>query len=182
MTTTVRTLTRRQVDRGVRDAMARVYLAGYGDPALAESRLDADNFATSTLRRHSRRTGFRLVVAVTDGTVSGFGYGFTGGRGQFWSDWLTGAAPDDIVSTWVGDHFELVDLVVHPDHRGQGISGLLHDHLVEALPQEKALLATTPDEGPAARLYAGRGWQVLVPEIDGATALYGLDLRAEALR
>ncbi|MET0953399.1 MAG: GNAT family N-acetyltransferase [Aeromicrobium sp.] len=179
-TTTVRTLTRRQIDRGVRDALAGVYLAAYGDPSLAESRLDAADFVSSTLRRHSRRRGFRLVVAVTGDTVSGYGYGFTGRTGQFWSDWLAGAAPDDIVETWVGDHFELVDLVVDPSHRGRGISGLLHDHLVDGLPQDKALLATTPDEGPAARLYAGRGWQVLVPGIDGAKALYGLDLRARA--
>ncbi|NRQ50672.1 GNAT family N-acetyltransferase [Aeromicrobium stalagmiti] len=176
MTTTLRTLTRRQVDRSVKDSLAQVYLAAYGDPALPESALDADNFVTSTLPRHARRAGFRLVVATTDDVVSGYGYGFTGRRGQFWSDWLAGAAPEAIVEDWVGDHFELVDLVVDPAFRGQGLSGLLHDALVQDLPHERALLATAPDDGPAARLYSGRGWQVLVPEIDGAKALFGLDL------
>lgn len=182
MTTTVRTLGRRHIDRAHREALARVYLGAYGDATLPESRLDADHFVGSTLDRHSRRAGFRLVVATTDGTVTGYGYGFTGRRGQFWSDWLTGAAPEDVVREWVGNHFELVDLVVHPDHRGGGISGLLHDQLVDGLPQEKALLATVPDGGPADRLYTGRGWQVLVPEIDGAKSLFGLDLRARSDR
>lgn len=182
MTTTVRTLGRRHIDRALREALALVYLGAYGDPALPESRLDAENFVRSTLDRHARRAGFRLVVAETDGIVTGYGYGFTGRRGQFWSDWLSGAAPEEIVREWVGDHFELVDLVVHPDHRGQGLSGLLHDHLVDGLPQEKALLATVPDRGPADRLYTGRGWQVLVPEIDGAKALFGLDLRSPTAR
>jgi len=176
MTTTVKTLARRQIDQTTRDALAGVYLAAYGDEALPESRLDAENFAGSTLRRHARRSGFRLVVSVTDGTVSGYGYGFTGRRGQFWSDWLAGAVPADIVETWVGDHFELVDMVVDPAFRGNGIAGLLHDHLVDGLPQERALLATVPGDGPAPRLYEGRGWQVVAEEIDGAKALYGLDL------
>lgn len=178
MTTTVRALSRKQIDADIRQALAAIYLAAYGDPTLPESQLDADNFVTSTIRRHSRRAGFRLVMATTDGRFSGYAYGFTGKHGQFWSDWLAGAAPSDIVETWVGDHFELVDIVVDPAHRGQGVAGLLHDRLVDGLPQQKALLATTPDDGAAARLYRGRGWQVLVPEIDGHKALYGLDLAA----
>jgi GNAT superfamily N-acetyltransferase len=176
MTTTVKALTRKQIDAETRTALAAIYLAAYGDPSLPESQLDADNFVNSTIKRHARRAGFRMVLATTDGRTSGYAYGFTGKHGQFWSDWLSGAAPAHIVETWVGDHFELVDIVVDPAHRGQGIAGLLHDDLVDGLPQGKALLATTPDEGAAARLYGGRGWQVLVPEIDGAKALYGLDL------
>ncbi len=178
MTTTVQAVTRKQIDADTRKALAAIYLAAYGDAGLPESQLDADNFVTSTIRRHSRRAGFRLVLATTDGETSGYAYGFTGKRGQFWSDWLSGAAPADIVDAWVGDHFELVDIVVDPAHRGQGIAGLLHDELVDGLPQQKALLATTPDDGAAARLYGGRGWQVLVPGIDGEKALYGLDLAA----
>jgi len=178
MTTTVETVGRKQIDRTMRGALARVYRAAYGDPTLPESKLDAENFAESTLKRHARRSGFRLVVSVTDGVVSGYGYGFTGKRGQFWSDWLAGTVPADIVETWVGDHFELVDMVVDPAFRGNGIAGLLHDHLVDGLPQERALLATVPGDGAAPRLYEGRGWQVVAAQIDGEKALYGLDLRA----
>ena len=178
MTTTVQTLGRKQIDRTARSSLARVYRAAYGDPSLPESELDADNFAESTLRRHARRAGFKLVVSVTDGIVSGYGYGFTGKRGQFWSDWLAGAVPAEIVDTWVGDHFELVDMVVDPAFRGNGVAGLLHDHLLDGLPQERALLATVPGGGAAPRLYEGRGWHVVAPRIDGDKALYGLDLRA----
>lgn len=177
MTTTVQTLGRKQIDRALRDALARVYLAAYGDAVLPESVLDAENFAEATLRRHARRAGFKLVVSVTDGTVSGYAYGFTGRRGQFWSDWLAGTVPADIAETWVGDHFELVDMVVDPAFRGNGVAGLLHDELVSGLPQERALLATVPGAGAAPRLYEGRGWQVVAAEIDGSKALYGLDLR-----
>lgn len=178
MTTTVRTLGRRKITGELRADLARVYLAAYGDASLPESHLDADNFAEVTLRRHSRRSGFKLVVSVTDDVVSGYGYGFTGRRGQFWSDWLTGTVPADIAETWVGDHFELVDMVVDPAFRGNGIAGLLHDELIDGLPQERALLATVPGSGAAPRLYEGRGWQVVAAEIDGTKALYGLDLRA----
>lgn len=176
MTTTVQTLVRKQIDRTVRDALTQVYFAAYGHPTLPESLLDAQNFVKSTIPRHAKRNGFRLVLSRTDEKVSGYAYGFTGKRGQFWSDWLAGAAPKDIVETWVGDHFELVDLVVDPAYRGRGIAGSLHDHLVDGLPQERALLATAPDGGAAARLYTSRGWEILVLEIDGSKALYGLDL------
>lgn len=179
MTTTVHTLGPRQIDRDVQQGLGRVFLAAYGDPHLPESELDAQNFVESTVPRHARRKGFRLVLARTDGEVSGYGYGFTGRHGQFWSDWLAGAAPEDIVETWVGDHFELVDIVVDPAFRGRGVAGELHDHLIDGLPQQRALLATTPDSGAAARLYEGRGWRVLVPKIDGTKALYGLDLQAQ---
>lgn len=177
MTTSVETMGRKQIDQATRDALARVYRAAYGDPSLPESRLDAENFAESTLQRHARRSGFKLVVSTTDGTVSGYGYGFTGKHGQFWSDWLAGAVPADIVETWVGDHFELVDMVVDPAFRGNGIAGLLHDSLLAGLPQDRALLATVPGDGAAPRLYEGRGWQVVAAEIDGEKALYGFDLR-----
>jgi ribosomal protein S18 acetylase RimI-like enzyme len=172
----VKVLGRGQVNRQVQDSLAGIYLAAYGDPGLPESRLDAQNFASSTIPRHARRDGFKLVLATTGDQVSGYGYGFTGRRGQFWSDWLAGAAPSDIVETWVGNHFELVDIVVDPGHRGQGIAGQLHDALIDGLPQDRALLATEPDGSAAARLYAGRGWQIISPEIDGTKALYGLDL------
>lgn len=178
MTTTVQTLTSRQIEPEIRQALAQVYLAAYGDASLPESHLDAENFAESTLTRHASRSGFKLVLSRTDGEVSGYGYGFTGKRGQFWSDWLAGTVPTDIVETWVGDHFELVDMVVDPTYRGRGVARLLHDHLLSDLPQERALLATAPGNGAAPRLYEGRGWQIVAAEIDGTKALYGLDLRS----
>jgi ribosomal protein S18 acetylase RimI-like enzyme len=175
--TTARALGRRKITRELRADLARVYLAAYGDATLPESHLDAENFAEVTLRRHARRSGFKLVVSTTDDIVSGYAYGFTGRRGQFWSDWLAVTVPPDIVQTWVGDHFELVDMVVDPAFRGRGVAGVLHDELMDGLPQERALLATIPGAGAAPRLYEGRGWQVVAPEIDGEKALYGLDLR-----
>lgn len=177
MTTTVRTLRPKLITRDVRTDLSSVYLAAYGHSGLPETALDADHFADSTIPRHARRDGFRLVISTTDDQVSGYAYGFTGERGQFWSDWLSDAAPSDIVQEWVGGHFELVDLVVAPAFRGRGVAGELHDHLLRGLPHDRALLATAPDGSAAARLYASRGWHVLVPEIDGAKALHGLDLR-----
>ena len=177
--TTARALGRRKITRELRADLARVYLAAYGDKTLPESHLDAENFAEVTLRRHARRSGFKLVVSLTDDIVSGYAYGFTGRRGQFWSDWLAATVPPDIAQTWVGDHFELVDMVVDPAFRGRGVAGVLHDELMDGLPQERALLATIPGDGAAPRLYESRGWQVVAPGIDGDKALYGLDLRAE---
>ena len=46
------------------------------------------------LPAHARRDGFRLVAALGyEDAVRGFGYGYTGQHGQWWSDHVAGAVP-----------------------------------------------------------------------------------------
>lgn len=122
-----------------------------------------DEWLESVWSRHSDREGFRCRVAVNaDGTVLGFGYGYTGQPGQWWSDQATGALEPDVADEWVGGHFELVELGVLPAGRGRGLGTRLHDDLLDGLPHERALLSTSDnDTDPGRRLYAKRGWQEL---------------------
>ncbi|MGP9538558.1 GNAT family N-acetyltransferase [Brachybacterium sp. AOP43-C2-M15] len=111
--------------------------------------------------QHRSRDDFRLVTAVSAGELLGFGWGYTGQRGQWWSDVVAealGAGDAD----WVGGHFELVELAVRPAQQGRGLGGALHDALLDDLPHSRTLLQTDADaRGAGHRLYRRRGWSVL---------------------
>ena len=131
-----------------------VYAAVFGDP---------DGFGAwrqSPWERHRLRADFRLATAHEAGRMVGFGWGYTGRRGEYWPDLVLEVLPE--ASDWVGGHFELVELAVLPGHRGRGVGRRLHDLLLEGLPHERALLSTTSDEtDPAVRLYRARGWRLV---------------------
>lgn len=117
-----------------------------------------DHWRTDLYDRHASRDGYRLVTAVDGSGVVGFGWGYTGQRGQYWSDLVCDALPAAITDEWVGGHFEVVELAVLPAYRGRGIGRALHDKLLESV-TSRCLLGTSDDlNDPAVRLYLAAGW------------------------
>jgi ribosomal protein S18 acetylase RimI-like enzyme len=115
---------------------------------------------------HLERAGFRFVAAEDEhGRLSGIAYGYHGEPGQWWHDMVAGELTADQRRTWLSSgHFELVELAVRPDLRGQGLGGRLLDAVLagEAGP---ALLSTQVDNERALALYRGRNWETVVPSI-----------------
>ncbi|WP_344197882.1 N-acetyltransferase [Kribbella karoonensis] len=109
------------------------------------------------------------------GPLVGFAYGYTGERGQWWPDRVVEAVEPELAAEWVGGHFEVVELAVHPDAQRQGLGTALMTELMRDLPHRRALLGTDVDDGPAPRLYRRLGWQLLHPDLGWGSALYGLD-------
>ncbi len=59
---------------------------------------DYDDFETwqaDLFARHAGRDGSRLVVGWGGPAVTGFAWGYTGQRGQYWSDLVGAALPGD---------------------------------------------------------------------------------------
>lgn len=130
-------------------------------PTAFEPVPDEDDWRSRFWEQHRGRADFRLVTAEIGGRLVGFSWGYTGERGQWWSDTVH-AALGDAGDGWIGGHFEFVELAVRPEHRGSGIGGALHDALLEGLDHERALLQTDADPASAGhRLYLARGWQVI---------------------
>jgi ribosomal protein S18 acetylase RimI-like enzyme len=131
-------------------------------PDATGERLDA------IVPRHVEREGFHFVAEHDEeGRLAGFAYGYRGEAGQWWRDLVAAAMDDQAREHWLAPgHFEFVELAVRPDLRRRGIGGRLHDALLEGLDAPTAVLSTEVDNRPALALYHGRGWQVLVPEID----------------
>lgn len=135
-----------------RDEVFGVWTATFGPVE------DPDGWADSPWDRHRFRSGYRLALAHDDGRLVGFAWGYTGQRGQYWSDFIARELGSK-VDGWVDGHFEFVELAVIPEARGLGIGGQLHDTLLADLDHHRALLATSSDpDDPAVRLYSSRGW------------------------
>ena len=62
-------------------------------------------------------------------------------------------------------HFELVELMVRPSARRNGLGRRLHDSILDAANAETAVLSTQVDNEPALALYRGRGWRTILPEL-----------------
>jgi ribosomal protein S18 acetylase RimI-like enzyme len=169
----LRELSRHEVER---------LLADRRDELVAvwpEARLD------ELLPWHRGREGFRLICEEDrQGRLAGLAYGYRGAAGQWWHDLVSAAMTEGQRRDWLQPaHFELVELAVRPDLRGRGLGGRLHDAVLADLDAPTAVLSTETDNEAALGLYRGRGWQLLVRELDfGAGRLFcvlGLDLARE---
>jgi ribosomal protein S18 acetylase RimI-like enzyme len=147
-----------------------VYRASFGDEA-------SPGFLEQQLPAHRARAGFSLLGARQGDRLLGFGYGYTGERGQFWTEHVVANSPAELVDTWVGGHFEVVTLAVLPEARSRGIATALMTELVRGRHEPRALLGTGQRPSAARRLYERLGWIELLHDLDGAYSLYGLVLR-----
>ncbi|YAL84606.1 GNAT family N-acetyltransferase [Dermacoccaceae bacterium W4C1] len=122
---------------------------------------DYDSWRSELFERHAARGGFRLVTARDDAKVVGFGCGYVGRRGQYWSDLAYEALPSEVATDWIGGHFEFVELGILPTSRRLGLGQRLHDLLLDGV-TGRCLLSTSDDlNDPAVRLYLRSGWSDL---------------------
>lgn len=129
--------------------------------------LDAGAIAAreEIMRRHFGRRGYRGLIALDTGRLVGFAYGYTGDPGQYWYDKVWAAMTPQQRTKWLEpEHFEFVELAVHPEWQGRGIGGRLHDLLLEGRPESIALLTVRADNTRALQLYRKRGWEVVLDD------------------
>lgn len=120
---------------------------------------------------HSRRIGFRCVIAVdgeeptttyddfvehqsrqSPGQIAGFSYGYRGAIGQWWFNEVARGL-GNVADPWLLDYFELTELHVRPSQQGRGIGEALLRALVAPAPNRAVLLSTPEGENRAWRLY-----------------------------
>ena len=135
---------------------------------------DLDAWRTQMWDRHASRAGFRLALARVEGRLVGFGYGYTGERGQWWTDTAATVLHPDVGSDWLGGHFEIVSIGVAADARGAGIGWQVMATLTGGLEHSRWLLMTTADPAdPARRLYRSAGWAVIGPGLSSDQVIMG---------
>lgn len=124
--------------------------------------------------RHIVRNGFRLARAYDGPGLVGFGYGYTGQRGQWWTDQAARVLGPEVAEEWLGGHFELVSIGVLDDARRRGVGRGVLARLCAGLTQERWVLMTTADaDDPARHLYAREGWQVIGPGLRDGQVILG---------
>lgn len=139
--------------RHVDDAMG-IYVRAMGyRPTVGKQR-------AVSARRHASNEGFETRAAVSaDGSLVGFGYGYTSRPGQWWHDLVRRALPEQAIANgWLADAFELSELHVDPAWQGRGLGRELLLQLADAIPHTAILLSTPDAETRAFRLYHGLGF------------------------
>lgn len=134
-------------------------------PQLLEVYVDAMRYPPGTAQAraplwadHSRRGGFRCVVAVDDrDVVHGLAYGYRGRPGQWWySEVARGLGASG--GWWLDDYFELTELHVRPASQGRGLGEALLRRLLGPVRCDRVLLSTPEGESRAWRLYRRVGF------------------------
>ena len=110
-------------------------------------------------RKHVTHDGFACRAALLDdGTLVGFGYGYTTKPGQWWHDLVRHALLPDAAHEWLEDAFELSELHVLPEYHGIGIGRRLLTSLADGIPHSVMLLSTPDQDTRAFRLYRDTGF------------------------
>jgi ribosomal protein S18 acetylase RimI-like enzyme len=136
----------------VNDAMD-IYVHAMEYPAHAGSQ------RAVTARRHTANEGFACRAAVLDdGTLVGFGYGYTTAPGQWWHDLVRRALPARVGEQWLYNAFELSELHVLPSCQGSGVGRRVLTELAASIPHSAMLLSTPDADTRAFRLYRDLGF------------------------
>jgi ribosomal protein S18 acetylase RimI-like enzyme len=140
-----------------------VHRAALGVGAVSEE------WAREQLPRHAGRDDFVFLVARADDKLAGFGYGYTGAYGQWWTERVAHSLTPDQRGEWLDPpHFEVVELHVRPAYQRRGLGSRLLAGLLARQPHDRALLSTQAGSRQARAFYAKNGWLELGPVDFGA--------------
>jgi ribosomal protein S18 acetylase RimI-like enzyme len=133
-----------------------VHRAALGAGALS------DEWARERLPRHVERGDFVFLVAREAGEVVGFGYGYSGAYGQWWTEQVARSLTKAQRAEWLDPpHFEVVELHVRPGRQRAGLGSLLLAQLLSRQPHDRAVLSTQRGSRKARAFYAKNGWSEL---------------------
>jgi ribosomal protein S18 acetylase RimI-like enzyme len=140
----------------LRAELRDVHRAALGAGALS------DEWANDRLPRHAERDDFVFLAALADDAVVGFGYGYTGEYGQWWTDHVSRSLSPAQRAEWLEPpHFEIVELHVRPARQRGGIGSRLLAQLLTRQPHDRALLSTQKSSRKARSFYAKNAWHEL---------------------
>lgn len=129
----------------------------------------SDEWAHETLPRHVGRSEFVFLVARAEGQLVGFGYGYTGESGQWWTDAVAGSLTAEQRARWLDvPHFEVVELHVRPAWQRAGVGSHVLAQLLSRQPHDRAVLSTQKGSQKARGFYAKNGWTELADVDFGA--------------
>jgi ribosomal protein S18 acetylase RimI-like enzyme len=112
------------------------------------------------IQRHAAISGFSAVVAYAHEEAIGFAYGITLPTTTHW--WATIQPPlTDPTFTREDGHrtFALFEVIVKPEHQGQGIGRRIHDSLLAKRSEQRVTLATHHGNTHARNTYTRWGYR-----------------------
>jgi ribosomal protein S18 acetylase RimI-like enzyme len=134
------------------DVLADLYAVVYAEPPYCEGPEQVAGFR-DRLPGEAERQGFTMVTAHEGGALVGAVYGWTMPAGRWWSR-AHQPPPADLLDI---DKAAIMEWVVHPHHRRQGVGGQLMRRLLADRTEPVATLASDP-RSEARRIYEQAGW------------------------
>jgi ribosomal protein S18 acetylase RimI-like enzyme len=128
---------------------------------------DHDGSFDDRFRVARRQPGFTLAEARHGGYLVGYAFGMPLRPSTSWWRHLTTPLPDEVTTERPGRTFALVQLLVRPSWRRQGIAEALHDLILAGRPEERATLTVLPTATPAQRAFRKWGWRKVARTHDG---------------
>ncbi len=147
--------TTRRADSATRvfPALGNLYALVYAEPPYQEGPEQVDRFRRG-LPDEAARLGFTLITAEDDGTLFGAAYGWTMPAGTWWSR----ADADPPAEVRDADKIAVMEWIVHPHRRSEGIGAELMRRLLWGRSERYATLASDP-RSHARAVYARNGWR-----------------------
>ncbi|MBM0237140.1 GNAT family N-acetyltransferase [Micromonospora sp. ATA32] len=133
-------------------ALAELYATVYAEPPYNEGPEQVARFREG-LPGEAARPEFTLVTA-DDGLLVGAAYGWTMPAGTWWKR----ADADPPAELPDVDKIAVMEWIVHPHRRGEGIGAELMRRLLAFRPERYATLASDP-RSHARQVYARNGWR-----------------------
>jgi len=122
----------------------------------------SDEWAATRLPAHAGRRDFIFLVARKGDEIVGFGYGYTGSAGQWWTDRVERSLTAAQRAEWTEPpHYEIVELHVRPAQQRRGVGSALLAQLLTRQPHDRVLLSTQAGSRRARGFYAKNGWAEL---------------------
>jgi ribosomal protein S18 acetylase RimI-like enzyme len=141
------------------DEIRTLYRNAFSASAWDKSELGITAFENDIFPRHLKREGFAMTaVRNGDGDLIGFCYGYIGEHGQYWTDYVAARIHPALEKAWLGGHFEIAELAVAENERGQGMGRALVTTLLNSRGEDRIALHTLEKDSPAVQLYESIGF------------------------
>jgi GNAT superfamily N-acetyltransferase len=144
--------------RHLRDTIEVVYVRSYVDAIASGDPFDSVEAFMHRFDSYTSQSSFDLVIAYRGAEAIGQTWGWPlTERSRWWEGLLTEPEPD-FTSEDGHRTFGLSEIMVSQEWTGKGVAHDLHDHLLSARPESRAVLLVEPDNTTAYRAYLHWGW------------------------
>ncbi|MGC4866393.1 GNAT family N-acetyltransferase [Micromonospora sp. DT53] len=130
-----------------------LYECVYAEPPYEEGPDQVARFG-DRLPEEADRPGFVLVTVTVDSSLVGAAYGWTMSAGDWWSR----ADADPPAEIRAAAKLAVMEWIVHPQRRSEGVGAELMRRLLADRPERYATLASDP-RSRARKVYARNGWR-----------------------
>lgn len=145
--------------RAARDTVEAIYRGAYTEAIESGDPFDSPETFMHRFDRYTEGRDFDLIIAFADGEPVGQTWGWPLGPGAAWWNGLATEPEPGFTKEDGRRTFALSEIMVRREWTGRGIAHALHDELLGARREQRAILLVEPENDNAYRAYRSWGWR-----------------------